>query len=110
VRVRAVAVCVTRHLGLRGPPPGQPHAYGLCSLDTRSIAGRWPRKRPKASVDDGLALLAHELLDVVEAAAGLARRGRALPAAERLDARPRAGRRAGAAVHVDDAGLDLVEE
>ena len=39
--------------------------------------------------------------------AGLAGRAAALPATERLDARPRAGRRAGAAVHVQHARLDL---
>src|SRR5438309_12100775 len=61
-------------------------------------------------VDDGLALLAHELLDVVKATARLARRGRALPATERLDTRPRPGGRSGAPVDVDDARLDLVEE
>ena len=46
---------------------------------------------------------------VVRAAAGLAGRARALPAAEGLHARPRARGRAGAAVHVDDARLDPVE-
>src|SRR4051794_15013582 len=52
-------------------------------------------------VDDRLRLLPQELLDVVEAAARFAGRGRALPAAERLDTRPGAGCRAGATVHVD---------
>ena len=54
-----------------------------------------------------VALLAHELRHVVHRQAGLAGRAAALPATERLDARPRAGRRAGAAVHVQHAGLDL---
>src|SRR6476661_2103176 len=49
----------------------------------------------KELIDDGVALLAQELRDVVHRQAGLARRARALPAAERLHARPRAGRRAG---------------
>ena len=40
----------------------------------------------------------------------LAGRAAALPAAERLHTRPRAGGRAGGAVHVDDAGLDPVEK
>src|SRR6185503_11616502 len=40
----------------------------------------------------------------------LAGRARALPAPERLDARPRAGGRTGAAVDVQDARLDLVQE
>jgi hypothetical protein len=61
-------------------------------------------------VDDGAALLAHELLDVVEPEAALPGRAAALPAAERLDPRPRPGRRARAPVDVDDAGFDLVEE
>ena len=75
------------------------------------------RRDPRASgvmaggsVDDGVALLPQELGDVVHRQAGLAGRAGALPAAERLDARPRAGGRAGAPVDVQDAGLDLVEE
>src|SRR5688572_16507930 len=46
------------------------------------------------SVDDGVTLLAQELGHVVHRQRGLAGRTTALPAAERLDARPRAGRRA----------------
>ena len=57
-----------------------------------------------------MALLAQELGHVVHREAGLAGRARALPAAERLDARPGAGRRAGPPVDVQDAGLDPVEE
>src|ERR1035437_6487782 len=65
---------------------------------------------PAASVDDGVALLAHELGRVVHREAGLASAAGALPAAERLDARPGPSRRAGAPVDVQDASLDLVEE
>ena len=61
-------------------------------------------------VDDGVALLPQELGDVVHRQAGLAGRARALPAAERLDARPRSGRRAGPPVDVQDARLGRVEE
>ena len=61
-------------------------------------------------VDDGVALLAQELRDVVHRQPGLAGRAAALPAAERLDARPRAGRRAGPPVDVEHARLDPVEE
>src|SRR3954447_9696850 len=59
---------------------------------------------------DRAALLAHELLHVVGTEPALAGRAAALPPAERLDPRPRAGGRAGAPVDVDHAGLDLVEE
>src|SRR4051794_3523297 len=69
-----------------------------------------PPNRLEPLVDDRLRLLPEELLDVVEAAARLARRGRALPAAKGLDAGPGARGRAGSAVHVDDASLDRVEE
>src|SRR3954451_10196626 len=62
------------------------------------------------SVDDRVALLAEELPHVVHREAGLAGRARALPAAERLDARPRTGGRAGAAVDVQHARVDLLEE
>ena len=72
---------------------------------------RGPGPRPTApSVDDGVALLAQELRDVVHRQAGLAGGAGALPAAERLDARPGAGRRAGAPVDVQDARVDLLEE
>src|SRR5487761_2288205 len=63
-----------------------------------------------ASVDDGVALLAHELGGVVHREAGLARAPGPLPATERLDTRPRAGGRAGPPVDVQHARLDLVEE
>src|SRR5439155_4770132 len=56
------------------------------------------------------ALLAHELLHVVRAAGAATGGAARLPAAERVDAGPRAGRRAGAAIGVGDAGLDAVEE
>src|SRR5689334_17081702 len=68
--------------------------------------GRGPRR----SVDDRVALLPEELGDVVHRQAGLAGRAGALPAAERLDARPRAGGRPGPPVDVQDAGLARVEE
>ena len=58
-------------------PGRSPAGRGLSGL-----ARRW------SVVDDRLRLLAHELLDVVQAAAGLAGRAEALPAAEWLDARP----------------------
>ena len=63
-----------------------------------------------ALVDDGVGLLAQELRHVVHRQAGLAGRAAPLPAAERLDARPCAGRRAGAPVDVQDARLDAVGE
>jgi hypothetical protein len=69
-----------------------------------------PAAPPPLIADDRAALLAHELLDVIRPETALAGRPAALPAAERLDAGPRAGRRAGAAVDVDDARLDLVQE
>src|SRR6185312_282193 len=59
---------------------------------------------------DRAALLAHELRDVVGAAAALARGARALPAAEGLHAGPGARRRARGPVRVADPGLDLIEE
>ena len=81
-----------------------------CRTAPRAVRRRGRPGEPAASVDDRVALLAHELGRVVHAQAGLAGRARALPAAERLDARPGAGRRPGPAVHVEDAGLDPVEE
>src|SRR5688500_7651792 len=71
----------------------------------RSIA-----ERDAPSVDDGVALLPQELRDVVHRQAGLAGRATALPTTERLHAGPRPGRRSGAPVDVDGAGLDAVEE
>src|SRR5829696_7928616 len=62
------------------------------------------------STDHRLGLLAHELLDVVEAAAGLAGAARPLPAPERLHARPGAGGRPGLAVDVHHPGLDPAQE
>src|SRR5437899_658423 len=56
------------------------------------------------------ALLAHELLDVVRPAGATAGRAARLPAAKRVDAGPRAGRRPGAAVRIGDARLDSIEE
>ena len=103
-----VAVAARRRAGRPRPASGPP---------TRRC---WPRSARAATgcvarlasslVDDGVALLAQELGDVVHRQAGLAGRAAPLPATERLDARPRAGRRAGAAVDVQDAGLDAVEE
>ena len=69
-----------------------------------------PAESSRQSVDDGVALLAQELGNVVHRQARLAGRAGALPAAERLDARPRTGRRAGSAVDVQDPCLRLVEE
>src|SRR3954447_11805688 len=57
-----------------------------------------------------LGLLAQELGQIVQAAAGLAGAAGALPPSEGLYAGPRARRRACAPVDVDDAGLDAVEE
>src|SRR4029079_16570930 len=56
------------------------------------------------------ALLAQIAEQCVVTADVLARRAAALPAAERLHAGPRAGRRARGAVDVDDARLDAVVE
>src|SRR5215218_10119130 len=67
-------------------------------------------RRAAPLIHHRLALLAHELLHVVVAAAGLAGRRAALPATERLDARPGSGRRARTPVHVHDPRLDGVEE
>src|SRR3954453_17669375 len=61
-------------------------------------------------VDDGVALLPEELPDVVHRQPGLAGRAGALPATERLDTRPRPGRRPGATGDVKDARLAGVEE
>src|SRR3990172_8132918 len=63
-----------------------------------------------ALLDDGAALLPHELHHVVGAAAALSGGAGALPAAEGLGARPGSGRRAAPLVDVGDARLDLVEE
>src|SRR5262245_42751049 len=63
-----------------------------------------------SSLHDGLRLLAQVERQVVERADRLARRARALPAAERLVEGPGAGRRALRPVDVGDAGLDVVEE
>src|SRR5215217_8020951 len=60
--------------------------------------------------DDGAALLAHELGNVVRSAAAFAARAAPFPAAERLRTGPRARGRARALVGVADAGFDLVEE
>ena len=107
---------------LTGTPPPDPRSQRLRGPCSRRHAARRPavrgprprrpppRRAASASVDDRVALLAHELRDVVHRQPGLAGRAAPLPATERLDARPRAGRRAGAAVDVQDAGLDAVEE
>ena len=81
-------------------------ARGRTAMALRSAIDR----AAPGSVDDRVALLAQELADVVHRQPGLPRRARALPTAERLHARPRARRRARAAVDVQDAGLDPVEE
>src|SRR5205085_8435604 len=60
--------------------------------------------------EDRVALLAHELGHVPAAEPALAGRSRALPAAERLEARPGAGRRPARAVGVEYARLDGGEE
>src|SRR4029079_15407475 len=66
--------------------------------------------RLETLVDDGLRLLAHELCYVVHGESYFAGRAAALPAAECLDARPRAGRRTGSSVDVEHACLDPVHE
>src|SRR5690606_13175362 len=60
--------------------------------------------------EDCTALLPHELRQVVGAEAALVGDAGAFPAAEALNAGPRAGRRAGGAVRVEDARLRAVEE
>src|SRR5205085_12702239 len=60
--------------------------------------------------EDRVALLAHELGHVPAAEPALAGRPRALPAAERLESRPGAGRRPARAVGVEHARLDRGEE
>src|SRR6266704_4184928 len=76
------------------------------------VAARRSADRPASSrlLDDGPALLPHELRDVVRPAATLAARPRSLPPGEWL--RPRPGARGGARplIHVANARLDLVEE
>src|SRR5262245_16222240 len=79
------------------------------SLDGVGPPSRLARASSSA-LDDRLALLAEVLLDVVEAAAGLAGGAGALPSAERLHAGPGAGGGAGLAVHVHHAGLDASQE
>src|SRR5207247_7817521 len=78
-----------------------------------STQGR--RKRPKFEASDsrrvfGLALLPHELWEVVVAARGLAGGPGHLPSAEGLHADDGSGRCARGAVRVEDTGLDLGEE
>src|SRR5207248_734409 len=62
------------------------------------------------SADPHAALLAHELLDVIRPAGAASGRSARFPSAERIDAGPRAGRRARTPVRVRHAGLDAVEE
>src|SRR5450759_1580321 len=85
---------------------------GRPALPGRALTGRPATQRVAgaASVDDGVALLAHELDRVVHRKAGLAGAPGALPATERLDARPRTRRRAGAPVDVQHARLDLIQK
>src|SRR5688572_11180627 len=63
-----------------------------------------------SSAHDRAALLAHELLHVVEPARGLARRAARLPTPEGLEPRPGAGGGPRPAVDVEDAGLDPLQE
>src|SRR5436309_10053250 len=66
--------------------------------------------RAALSADQRAALLAHELGDVIRAAARLARGTAPLPASEGIDPGPGAGGGAGAPVDVHHARLDAVEE
>src|SRR5207247_4275933 len=91
-----------------------PRAEGCCAAAVPS-AIRTPAASARASRGMGLpdadpALLAHELLHVVRTPRAAARRAARFPAAERIDAGPRAGRCAGPAVRVEHAGLHLIEE
>src|SRR5688572_12879115 len=61
-------------------------------------------------LDECLRLLAHVLRKIIERRDRLARVARALPAAERLIARPGAGRRALGTVRIRYAGFDLLEK
>src|SRR3989442_7557807 len=61
-------------------------------------------------LDDGPALLPHELRDVIRSAPALAARPRSLPSRERLRTRPGTRGGARALVRVAHAGLDRIEE
>ena len=87
---------------------GELPAYGAPALPRPTL--RDDHRQRERPARNGLALLPHERLHVVRPEPALARRAARLPARERLDARPGARRRPGSAVHIDDAGLDLVEE
>src|SRR6476661_3568666 len=95
-------------------PPLDAFAWSACRPTTgarpMSRLNDASRSADLESVDDRVALLPQELRNVVHRQAGLAGRARALPAAERLDPRPRPGCRAGPSVDVQDAGLGRVEE
>src|SRR5262245_23324971 len=62
------------------------------------------------STHDRARLLAQVLREVIERGDRLAGGARALPAAERLVARPRAGRRALRPIRIGHAGLDVILE
>src|SRR5207249_1598066 len=84
-------------------------------LASRGPSTQGRRKRTKFEASDsrrvfGLALLPHELREVVVAARGLAGGPGHLPSAEGLHADDGSGRRARGAVRVQDTGLDLGEE
>src|SRR6185436_7531634 len=126
-----IRATIARHSSrIAGPParwmapstPPPPRSPGLAALTMASASWRvmspWTRRSlvpPTAisgtlAADERPALLAHELGDIVRSARGLSGRAAPLPAAERVDAGPCAGGGAGAAVDVDDARLDAVQE
>src|SRR5262249_46211576 len=63
-----------------------------------------------SALDKGLALLAHELGDVVRPESALATGARTFPATERLHARPGASGRATAPIAVGHPGLNVPEK
>src|SRR5438034_11739333 len=83
----------------------------------RTLSGACMSQRLKRScqeaillLDGRLALLAHELGDIIGTERALATGAGAFPAAKRLHARPGAGGRAAAAIAVGHARLDFVEK
>src|SRR5439155_4283010 len=68
------------------------------------------QEKAASRLDDRLALLAHELGDVVGTERAFAAGAGPFPAAKRLHPGPGAGRRAAAAIAVGQARFDLAEE
>src|SRR3989442_6543827 len=85
------------------------------SMTGPEVPGRMPRSLSGCSdgllpSDQGAALFAHELGDVVRSAARLAGRSAPLPAAERVDSGPGSGGGSGAAGDVEHTRLHAIEE